>query len=94
MIYEWRNNKKTCRFTVEIYEMKYIGEEPGSCFSFCHRPRETNPKLVLYTEPIHKLYENNPSYTFNNHEQIQLFSQLFESIEILAQKFGFFMISK
>jgi hypothetical protein len=76
--------------------MKYLQfEDENECyFKLCHKPEQENHKLIIFTEHIHKLYENNNKFQFNDKEQIKIFADICHGIDQLSQKFGYFMISK
>jgi hypothetical protein len=55
---------------------------------------ETKIKLVVYTERINKLYEYSSKIELTELEQLKILKSIIEGIELLNQRFGYFMISK
>jgi hypothetical protein len=73
---------------VEVFEVRQSGqEEEMSCISSCHTPGGLSD-LVVYTENIFKLYEMNAKIVLREGEQLGIFKDLVEGVEMLALKFG------
>ncbi len=50
--------------------------------------------LLVYTEHIYKLYEQNPKCYLSERDQVIIFKGIIEGIDMLSAKFGEFGIAK
>ena len=79
---------------MQLFEIRKTEErEEGYCLMACNN-NEKETDVIVYTEHIFKLYEQNPKVTLDEKDQLTIFKGIVEGAETLALKFGEFVVTK
>lgn len=95
LIYEWRATKRNSRHFVQILEMRQVlSESEGGCSAGLCRGGGGQTQLIVYTEHLHKLYEKPAEVELGGEEQLRIWGEVLEGVEVLADKLGYFAVGK